>query len=139
MVIDTCILVSGLLNPQGPPARVLDLVLIRDLTPVFDDRMMAEYAEVLARPAFCFESAAAAALLDLWRRVGDSAVTSPMKHDLPDPDDLPFAEVAAQALCDYLITGNKGHFPRKSFPGKAGAGREGRVAGRAPFPYRLIP
>ncbi|MBT6014938.1 MAG: PIN domain-containing protein, partial [Nitrosomonadales bacterium] len=31
----------------------------------------------------------------------------------PDPDDLPFLEVAISAQADFLITGNHVHFPKE--------------------------
>ena len=37
----------------------------------------------------------------------------PLAADLPDPDDLPFLEVAAEAHA-VLVTGNKKHFPDKA-------------------------
>ena len=37
----------------------------------------------------------------------------PLDADLPDPDDLPFLEVAAEAHA-VLVTGNKKHFPQKA-------------------------
>ena len=54
VVLDTNILVSALISPFGPPARVLDMVLGGDIQVAYDDRLLAEYREVLARPKFSF-------------------------------------------------------------------------------------
>ena len=49
-VLDTNVLVSGLLSPFGPPGRLVDALLARHLRIASDDRIEAEYREVLARP-----------------------------------------------------------------------------------------
>jgi predicted nucleic acid-binding protein len=54
IVLDTNILVSALLSPFRPPARALDLVLSDEIRLACDDRLMAEYRQVLARPRFGF-------------------------------------------------------------------------------------
>ena len=35
----------------------------------------------------------------------------PLRIELPDPEDQPLLEVAVAAAADYLITGNRKHFP----------------------------
>ncbi|MBM3852893.1 MAG: putative toxin-antitoxin system toxin component, PIN family, partial [Verrucomicrobia bacterium] len=49
-VIDTNVVVSGLLNPHGPSARVLNAVTDGRLKLVYDARILAEYRDVLSRP-----------------------------------------------------------------------------------------
>lgn len=109
VVLDTNILVSALLSPYGPPARVLDLVLAGEVRLAFDDRLMAEYREVLARPKFNFSPQDVQALLDFLEVEGEPVVSLPLSVALPDVDDLPFLEVAAQVGA-MLITGNKDHY-----------------------------
>jgi len=60
VVIDTNVLVSGLINPDGPPARVVDLLLANVIQAAFDDRVLAEYDEVLTRKPFSFQPQARA-------------------------------------------------------------------------------
>ena len=55
IVLDTNVLVSGLLQSQGNPAQVLSLVLAGAVQICHDERILAEYKEVLARPRFKFE------------------------------------------------------------------------------------
>jgi putative PIN family toxin of toxin-antitoxin system len=111
VVLDTNILVSALINVHGTPARILDLVLVERLTLTFDDRIISEYREVLLRPKFGFRTADVDALLEFFQTEGESVVAPPLSLRLPDADDAPFIEVAVAAGCDYLITGNVGHFP----------------------------
>jgi len=109
-VLDTNVLVSGLLQPSGPPGRLVDLVVSGGLRLTVDDRIIAEYCEVLARPKFGITRAqqeAIQALLMEQDLVGAPALAV----ELPDPDDLPFLEAAALANDKILVTGNPKHFP----------------------------
>ncbi|RLC74149.1 MAG: putative toxin-antitoxin system toxin component, PIN family, partial [Chloroflexi bacterium] len=94
VVINTNILVSALINPFGPPARVIDLVLLKELKPVFDDRILAEYREVLRREKFNFNPEDIDALLAFFEAEGEKVIAPPLDVSLPDPDDRPFLEVA---------------------------------------------
>ncbi|MFZ4387243.1 MAG: PIN domain-containing protein, partial [Chthoniobacterales bacterium] len=51
-VLDTNVIVSGLLSAEAPPGRILDALLDRRLKLAYDDRIEAEYRDVLARPKF---------------------------------------------------------------------------------------
>ena len=110
VVLDTNILVSALLSPFGPPARVLDMVLSGDIRVAYDDRLMAEYREVLARPKFSFAPEDVATVLAYLEADGERVTARPLACELLDPDDLPFLEVAMQAEA-VLITGNTAHYP----------------------------
>ncbi len=110
VVLDTNILVSALLSPFGPPARVLDLALTGEVQLAYDDRLLAEYHEVLARPKFGFTPSDVADLLEYLIVSGEPVTASPLLSELPDADDLPFLEVAAQVNA-ILVTGNTTHFP----------------------------
>ncbi len=111
IVLDTNVLVSGLLNPFGPPGRVLDQVLSNTVRVAFDDRILDEYSEVLARPKFGFSRTDTQALIAHLRLNGKQVVSAPIRAlNLPDAGDIPFAEVAMSASVDALVTGNLGHF-----------------------------
>lgn len=49
-VIDTNVLVSGLFKQGAPPAEVVADVLAGVLVPLYDQRIIDEYREVLVRP-----------------------------------------------------------------------------------------
>lgn len=116
IVLDTNVLVSALLSAFGPPARVLDMVLSGDLRAAYDDRLMAEYREVLARPKFGFAAEDVAVVLAYLEAEGERVTAHPLSCELPDFDDLPFLEVAAEASA-VLITGNVMHYPEKKRSG----------------------
>ena len=46
VVLDTNVLISGLLNPNGPPAAVLNLLVNAKLELLYDSRILQEYMEV---------------------------------------------------------------------------------------------
>lgn len=113
VVLDTNVLVSALLNPYGPPARLLDLVLLGKLIPFYDDRILFEYRQVLHRERFGFEPQAVEALLQYLELVGRRVVAAPLvgHTTVADPEDLMFLEVAHAGQAAALITGNLRHFP----------------------------
>ena len=41
---------SGFINPNGPPGRIVDLLRAEILRLAVDDRILAEYIDVLRRP-----------------------------------------------------------------------------------------
>lgn len=112
-VLDTNVLVSGLHNPNGAPGRIVDLILGARIHVLFDDRILAEYLDVLARPQLAIEPSLAKAVVGYIRLSGEQVIAFPFNKDiLPDPDDLPFAEVAITGKADMLVTGNMKHFSR---------------------------
>jgi len=116
-VLDTNVLVSGLLSPFGPPAEIVRMVSAGLLTLCLDARVLTEYAEVLARPKFAFDPDAVSALIDYIEDRGHTVAASPLDARLPDPDDEPFLEVALMCRADCLVTGNLAHFPQKARSG----------------------
>ena len=113
VVIDTNVMVSGVLNPHGPPGRIVNALLSEIITVLHDDRILSEYREVLLRPAFGFARSDVEVLLDFVESAGEHVSAEPLSLVLPDPNDLPFLEVASGGA-DALITGNIKHFkPRR--------------------------
>ncbi len=54
IVLDTNVLVSGLLTPYGAAAEIVRLIASGVLSVCYDTRILLEYQEVLARPKFQF-------------------------------------------------------------------------------------
>lgn len=111
VVIDTNVLVSGLLAPFGRPAEIVRLVFSGDLQPCYDSRVWSEYQDVFQRPELNIQPDEAGALLDKIQADGLSIVAVPLPSRLPDPDDEMFLEVAWAGKAECLITGNLRHFP----------------------------
>ncbi len=113
-VIDTNVLVSGLLSPHNPPGRIVDLLVSNLIQAVYDDRVLAEYEQVLSRLKFGFKKSEIADFLGHVRRMGAHVTAAPLKgldyQRIKDRDDLPFAEVAAAGPAKVIVTGNEAHF-----------------------------
>jgi len=110
VVLDTNVLVSGLLNPHGAPGRIMEFTLADAFVVLYNDRMFNEYREVLSRSELRIDSGHQEIILDYIMREGEY-VSPPHLHVLlPDPSDLPFLEVAVTGRADALITGNAKHY-----------------------------
>ncbi len=117
IVLDTNVLVAGLLSPFGACGEIMRMVSSGKLKLCFDARILAEYKEVLHRPKFKFNKEYADALLEYIEHSGQITASAPLSQSLPDPDDEPFLEsaIAGKAVC--LVTGNQIHFPVKLYQG----------------------
>ena len=111
IVLDTNVLVSGLLSPFGPPGEIVRMVSSGAVAMCLDASIFAEYDDVLARPRFGFYPDSVAALLDYIDFRSEVVASEPLAQRLPDPDDEPFIEVATACGADCLVTGNLAHFP----------------------------
>jgi len=111
IVLDTNVLVAGLLSPFGPCGEIVRMVSSGVLTLSLDARVFTEYKEVLNRPKFKFEKDKIFAFLDQIEHCGRTVAAPPLLQSLPDIDDEPFLEVAIAAQVECLITGNQVHFP----------------------------
>ena len=110
VVLDTNILVSAGLA-QGPPARVVDLALRRELSMIICPAILREYLEVMHRP----KSAKAGFPPGWLDRLLSLAARLPLDPPiwllpLPDPKDAPFLALAGSTGA-ALVTGNLRHFP----------------------------
>lgn len=115
IVLDTNVLVSALLSPEGPPAGILSLFLNGRLLLLYDNRIMAEYRAVLLRPKFGFSPELVDPLLEYIRFRGEFVAAEPLGTPLPDPDDTKFLEVARTGRADLLVTGNGAHYQALPF------------------------
>ena len=111
IVLDTNVLVAGLLSPFGPCGNIVRMASSGELTLCHDARILSEYNEVLRRPKFLLEEDMISGLLDYIEYRGQTVAASPLAHSLPDPDDEPFLEVARSCGAEYLVTGNQAQFP----------------------------
>jgi putative PIN family toxin of toxin-antitoxin system len=117
IVLDTNVLVSGLLQPFAPPGQIVRLVAAGELTLCHDPRILAEYQEVLLREKFGFSPERADALLEQVRAGGIPVAARPLETRLPDPEDEPFLEVALVGGAECLVTGNVKHYPARARSG----------------------
>jgi putative PIN family toxin of toxin-antitoxin system len=111
VVLDTNVLISGLINPIGPPAQILNLMLNKKLLLLYDNRILKEYIEVLNRKKFNFKKEWINPIIDFIKMECELVPSEPIKIDFKDIDDQKFYETALSGNADYLITGNTKHFP----------------------------
>lgn len=110
IVLDTNVLVSGLLSPFGAAGEIVRLAAAGAFELCYDARIFSEYREVLLRPKFCFDRTHVDYLLEQIEACGCIVAAKPLSKRLPDPDDEPFLEAAIAGNARYLVTGNLKHF-----------------------------
>ena len=112
VVVDTNVIVSALMNANGTPAKILSLLLNEKITILYDNRIIFEYIEVLSRKEFGFNMEMINALMDFIKCEGEFINANHLPAKFPDETDKKFYEVYKTGKAQYLITGNKKHFPK---------------------------
>jgi uncharacterized protein len=111
VVLDTNVVVSGLMSETGKPGKIIDLALENRFQVAYDDRILSEYEDVLARPELRIRPARARAIIAHIELTGQQIDSGALPLEgFQDPDDLPFAEVFITAKAQALVTGNLRHF-----------------------------
>ena len=112
LVIDTNILVSAGLKPEGLQRTVLVLTMARPARLYVSQAILAEYREVLARREFKIRKGLRQQFLQLIKNRAQVVDSVRGLQITKDPDDNKFLECADAARADYLVTGNQRHFPK---------------------------
>ena len=112
LVIDTNVLVSAALMPEGLQRTTLILAVTKSALFYVSHTILKEYADVLSRPELAIRKGIRQQLLQLVKNHSHIVTPSRRLEVSPDPDDNMFLECADTARADYLITGNQRHFPR---------------------------
>ena len=114
VVLDTNVLVSALLSPNGNPAKIYKMFLSGALSLVFSADIFEEYQDVLHRPRLKIPSNEIEIVLSAIRQHGETVEPKPSTKTMMDEDDRVFYD-AAKSVGTYLITGNTKHYPKKPF------------------------
>jgi uncharacterized protein len=116
-VLDTNIIVSAGIRPEGAPAKlVMDWVLEGQVQLVTSPWIVEEYRAVVERRKFHrfgFPPLWLEFLIEESMRLPDPAR---WPHAGPDPKDIPFLALAHSAGA-WLVTGNLRHFPEETRAG----------------------
>lgn len=112
LVLDTNIVVSAALKPEGLQRTVVLLAITKPARLYISPAILSEYREVLSRPEFQIRKGLREQLLKLIRKRAHSLVPARRLQVTSDPGDNIFLECADAARADYLVTGNVRHFPR---------------------------
>ena len=112
LVIDTNVLVSAALKPDGLQRTVFLLATTKPARWYVSEPILEEYAAVLARPELKIRKSLRLQFRQLIENHSYSVTPSRLPQLTTDPDDNIFLECADAARADYLVTGNQRHFPR---------------------------
>lgn len=113
-VLDTNVLVSALLKNGGREALIFNLAASGMFVPVVSGPLLDEYAAVLGRPGFGFETRRVqGALQDIRRHALHVGIPPATARTARDPDDDMVLACALARSADYVVTGNTRHFPRE--------------------------
>lgn len=118
IVIDTNVLVSGLIKPGSPPELILLLVLNDQVNLYISGDIFQEYGHVLSRGKFgkyLNPKRIKTFLSEIKERAVEINPQTAVHLIKEDPADNKFLECALEAKADFFITGNKRHFPFKKF------------------------
>jgi putative PIN family toxin of toxin-antitoxin system len=108
VVLDTNVVVSALLRSGGLPEAVFNLAIGGEIQACVSEPILAEYEDVLRRARLAIHPDKVAVALARIRAA--ASLVQPLAAAL-DPDDNVFLECAEAARADYLVTGNRRHFP----------------------------
>jgi uncharacterized protein len=109
VILDTNVLLSGLLIANGPPAKLLDAWERKQFTLVACEDLIAELREVAGRPFFRAKlRASVAELLAVGLRDFSLFIEDlPSGAKAPDPKDSYLLALAEASTADFLVTGDK--------------------------------
>ena len=117
-VIDTNVVVSSFLKQDSIPNRIVQMSLNGPIIPLLNEEILNEYQDVLLRNKFGFKEETIKVFIEELTKRGVFLDRMQTDELFEDKDDVVFYEIvltARTATNAYLITGNKKHFPVKSF------------------------
>jgi uncharacterized protein len=122
VVLDTNVLISRYLSPNGLPAQVLDLWRQEAFELVVSESILAEYQEVLSydrlRRLHGLSEAEIAAILEDFREFAILAEPTERLQVVPeDPDDDRFVEAALAGEAELIVSGDHHLLQLKTYNG----------------------
>lgn len=105
-VLDTNVVVSALLSPEGRPALVLKLAMLKQFRCYVSEALLEEYIEVLARAQFEWDQRRIERLIRDLRAATTFVVPRKRLRITSDPDDNKVMECALEVRADFVVTGN---------------------------------
>ncbi len=113
MVFDTNVLVSANLSDEGLEAVVVSLAFNQIIQLYVSEPILKEYERVLRYPRLKLETKQVVRFLARLRRSSVLVIPTHTVSASPDEADNRFLECAEAARADFLVTGNKKHFPKR--------------------------
>lgn len=121
-VIDTNILVSGLISPKASPAKIISLWRERKFVLVISEEIIEELKRVLLYPKIFQKYGLSERTIDKYLKIikAFSEVVKPKERiELisSDTEDNKFLEVALEANVNFIVSGDKHLLDLKEFRG----------------------
>ena len=118
VVFDTNVIVSAALYGESLPALLLSLGLEDKVRFFVSPALLNEYETVLKRPRFKLGHNEITKLMEkILQKAIMVTPTKELKILKDDKSDNRILECATKAKADFVITGNKRHFPFEEFKG----------------------
>jgi putative PIN family toxin of toxin-antitoxin system len=117
VVYDTNVIVSAALKESSIPASLVALAMGKQVRLFLSPAIWEEYRAVLPRPKLGLSPNAVAAFLRDLRRTAVMVRPTQRVTVAPHEPDNRFLECAHAAKAEYLVTGNKRHYPFATFQG----------------------
>jgi putative PIN family toxin of toxin-antitoxin system len=111
IVVDTNILLSALINPHGPPAKLIDAWRSQRYTLITSAEQLIELGGVARRPALrdLIIPARVGAFINDLRELAEVYARLPKVDRSIDPSDNFLLAMAEAGTADYLVSGDKRH------------------------------
>ena len=120
-VIDTSILIRAVIKPRGTAGPILQGLRNADYQPVYSDPLLAELAEVLARPRlpakYGLTTEDIATVLSLILLRGEPVVPARRIAVCRDPNDNMVLEAAVAGQVDAIVSGDEDLLTLSPFEG----------------------
>jgi putative PIN family toxin of toxin-antitoxin system len=107
VVVDSNVWVSGLIDPESAPGRVLAAVLDGRLGVVSSWELVDEVSGVVARRKLRRYRLDATDVLDLLRTLATTLPTVDVDVEIRDPADAPVVAAAVAGRADAIVTGDR--------------------------------
>ena len=120
LVIDTNVVVSAFINPDGKPSQIVKMIIGRKAELFYNSVILSEYENVMLRPKFSgkIDSSNIQRFINLLKSIGTSYCPLPgtglPQASLSDESDRIFYDTAVGSG-SILISGNIKHFPKEPF------------------------
>ena len=113
VVLDTNVVFSAIISPDGVSADLFHMFLLEEIELVYSADILQEYRDVLSRH---FELDDVNAIIEAIEEIGVSCTEYVYEREFlsPDPTDHIFFD-AAMLASSYLVTWNLKHYPKESF------------------------
>ena len=117
IVLDTSVVVAALRSASGASAKILELILFREITLCLDYKMICEYRDVATRPEHRKASGLSvrqtAEYLSALEEIAEPVRVKRRYRGLsPDPSDDMVLELAINATADTIVTHNLRHLKK---------------------------